>query len=351
MKRITIVFCAPLIIAAAAAVFPPCYSAAKGKKITIKIGSYVTPQSIWGRIVAKAMKNVETRTDGGVAIKHLHSGMLGGGRNMLDQVLLGGIQGAGIETSVLASMVPEVNIIELPFLFRDRNEAYYLLDEVISPALKKKFEAKGLVTSAIMENGFMDFVMSGWVHKPEDLKTMRIGSWESPVHIAFWKSEGAIPIPIPATEVFNAYARGMVDSGANTANALAAWDKLFGSGLKRDKIHITRIGFTYQAGILVINKKFFDSVPEENRKIMEGELNGLTWNIRNALREAEPESFKKLAELGYHIGDMTPAEKEVFIKNAQKVYKEFEPEIGKDFLKKVLAAREKYRKLHPVKSK
>jgi TRAP-type C4-dicarboxylate transport system substrate-binding protein len=348
MKKLCIA--ALSLIAVAAVALVPHLTVSKEAEYTVKIGSYVTPQSIWGRVILKTVKGVHDRTGGAVTIKHLHSGMMGSSKNMLDQVLLGGIQAAGIETSVLATMVPEVNIIEMPFLFRDRDEAYYLLDNVINPVLRKKFESKGLITSAIMEVGFMDFVMSGWVHKPEDLKKMKIGSWESPVHMAFWKSQGAVPIPIPATEVFNAYARGMVDSGANTANALVAWDKLFGNGLKRDRIYITRIGFTYQAGILVVNKKFYDSLPAEYRNIFTEELGGMTWNIRNALREAEPGSLKKLSELGYHIGEMSLSEKEVFVRNSRKVYTEMEDKIGKDFLKKVLSEREKYRKSHPVKN-
>jgi len=342
-RKLKITFCVFAVVAAVM-----LGATARGeKKITVKIGSYVTPQSIWGKTVESTIREVKKGTNGEVEIKHLHSGMLGSDRNMLDQVLLGGIQGAGVQTSTLATMVPEVNILELPFLFRDRDEAYYLIDNVISPVLMEKFKKKGLITSSIMENGFMDFVMSGPVHKPEDLKKMKIGSWESPVHIAFWKAQGASPIPIPATEVFNAYARGVVDSGANTASALAAWDRLFGNGLKRDKIFITRAGFTYQAGIIVINKDFYMSMPKKDKEVLERELKKLTYNIRSALREGEEDSYKKLVSMGYHVSVMTPAEKRVFVKNSEVVYKEFEKQIGKGFLKRVLAARAAYRKKHP----
>jgi TRAP-type C4-dicarboxylate transport system substrate-binding protein len=313
------------------------------KQTTIKIGSFVTPQSVWGKTVAKTIKNIENRTGGAIKVSHIHSGTLGSGKNMLDQVLIGGIQGAGVDTATLASIVPEVNIIELPFLFEDHDEAYYLIDNVISPVLKRKFNEKGLVTSAIMETGFMDFVMSGPVRKPEDLKSMKIGSWESPVHIAFWKSQGASPMPIPATEVFNAYARGMVDSGANSANALIAWDKLFGTGLKRDKIFITRSAFTYQAGILVINKKFYDSMDAESRNILMSELDSMTGVLRSQLRRSEPEALKKLASIGYNVGEMSDKEKAVFEKNSRKVYSEMRNVIGGIFLDSVMEAREKYR--------
>ncbi|MFA6450574.1 MAG: TRAP transporter substrate-binding protein DctP [bacterium] len=338
-----------ILILSAALIPNTAYAETKSKPVTIKIGSYVTPQSVWGKEIAKAVLRVKERTNGEIDIKHLHSGMLGSDSNMLNQVLIGGIQGAGVQTSTLASIVPEVNIIEMPFLFRDHEEANYLLDNVIMPALKKKFEAKGLMTSAVIETGFMDMVMSGPVRKPADLKTMKIGSWESPVHISFWKAQGAAPIPIPATEVFNAYARGMVDSGANTANALIAWDKLFGAALKRDKIYITRIGFCYQAGILVMNKSFFESLPAQDQAVIKEELNRFSSSLRKILRDSEPESFRNLEAKGYHVATMPAAEKEIFERNSQKVYKELESVIGKNFMRKVLAARAAYRKKNPAK--
>ena len=78
----------------------------KKKQTAVKIGSFVTPQSVWGKTVAKTIKNIEKRTDGAIKITHLHSGTLGSGKNMLDQVLIGGIQGAGVDTATLASIVP-----------------------------------------------------------------------------------------------------------------------------------------------------------------------------------------------------------------------------------------------------
>jgi len=319
---------------------------ARGKNIEIKIGSYITPYSAWGRAVSEAVKNVEERTGGRVKIKHLHSGMLGSNQSMLEQVMYGGIEGAGVDTSSLATIVPEMNIVEMPFLFRDRDEAYYLLDEVISPVLEKKMEEKGLVTSAIMEVGFMDFVMAGPVHKPEDLQHMKIGSWESPVHVSFWEALGGNPIPIPATEVFSAYARGMVDSGANSPSALIAWDKLFGSAIDRSDIYITKTAFTYHAGIIVMNKKFIERIPEKVRSIFEEELDRMTQNIRRDIAAAEPGAYEALAEKGYNIVEPKPAEMDVFRERAQKVYDELGDEIGEDFLEGVLHAREEYRKEH-----
>lgn len=311
---------------------------------TFKIGSLVTPSSVWGKTVAVTMRDVQLKTNGRVEIVHLHSGMLGGENNMLEQTLLGGIQGAGISSSSLSTIVPEVQIIELPFLFRDRDEAYYLIDNVISPVLMEIFEKKGLVTSAIMENGFMDFVMGYPVRTPADLKRCKIGSWESPIHIAFWKAEGGNPIPIPATEVFSAHARGLTDSGANTMSAIASWDKLFGTSLKRNKIYITPIHFSYQAGVIIINKKAWEALPPDLRDIFKASFKRLTWQIRNNLRNAESTDIETLKHMGYNFVPITEAERIQFEKNAQKVYKEFEPIVGKAFLNKVLAERSRYRR-------
>lgn len=315
-------------------------------KYKIKIGSYVTPQSVWGKTVQKTIDSISKRTNGDVQLIHLHSGMLGSAQNMLEQVMLGGIQGAGIPSSNLANLVPEAHIIELPFLFRDRAEAYHLLDKVIAPMLQPKLEAKGLKTSAFMEAGFMDIVSNRFIKKPAELKKVKIGSWESPVHVSFWKAQGANPNPIPATEVFRAYTSGQVDTGANGPNALMAWDSLFGTAIDRKKIFVTNIDFSYQSGVMVINKKYWDSLPANYRKIIQEELDALTGKIRDGLTKAEPKSIKTLDARGYNFYTLSAAEKKAFVTNSAKVYKEFEGIVGKKFLDKVLAERAKYRKTH-----
>lgn len=337
------VFAASVLFAAA-----PVLTAKKAK-YRIKIGSYVTPGSVWGKTVDKTIKSVRERTKGEAEIIHQHSGQLGSSQNMLEQVLAGGIQGAGIPSSDLAGLVPEVHIIEMPFLFRDREEAYYLLDNVIAPMLRPKFEAKGLKTSAFMESGFMDIVGPSGVRKPADLKKFKIGSWDSAVHVSFWKAMGARPKPIPATEVFRAYTAGQVNAGSNNPNALLAWDSLFGTAIDRRKIHITRIGFSYQSGVLVGNKAYWDKLPKDIRDILDDEWDKMTVRIRDALAKAEPKSIATLKKRGYQFHTLKAAEKQVFIKKSKKVYKDMEKIVGKDFMNKVLDERDKYRKKNKKK--
>ncbi|MFH1537784.1 MAG: TRAP transporter substrate-binding protein [bacterium] len=334
-----------LILTVVSAMLAVCLCAVSrgGPEYRIKIGSLVTPQSEWGKVVGKVIRKLEKQSGGRVKIEHLRSGMLGGGQSMMEMVLHGGIQGAGIPSANLAAVMPEMHVLELPFLFDDYDEAYYLIDNVLEPYLRKKLEEKGLLTSAFLENGLMEFVAPRFIHRPEDLKGLKIGCWESPVHIAFWEALDANPIPIPATEVMNAHARGIVDSGANTFNALIAWDHLFGTVIKREDIYITEVKYSYQAGILVMHKRTWESYPQDVRKMIMKSLSDMTVQLRKALREAEPKSRKELMKRGYQVTTMSPEEREVFIEKTKSVYNKFEKQVGKEFLKKVLEEREKYR--------
>ncbi len=317
--------------------------------VNLRIGSYITPTSVWGRAVTKTMKTVGERTDGRVKVTHIHSGALGSNRSMLEQVMQGAVQGAGIDTSTLATVIPEMNVFEMPFLFDDRGEAYYLIDKIIWPELREKLHRKGLVTSAIIEIGFMDFLMPAAIHRPEDLRKMKIGSWESPVHVSFWKAMGAKPLPIPATEVMSSYMRGMVDSGANSVYGIDAWDRLIGNGIDRSRLTYTRIGFTYHAGILVLNEKAYDDIARPDREILKHELGRLTVTLREKLADDEAATFARVRKSGYNYYEMTPAERRVFVRRSAAVYKDMEKTIGKPFLDRVIAARDAYRKKHKTK--
>ncbi|MEW5946985.1 MAG: TRAP transporter substrate-binding protein [bacterium] len=334
----------PLLLAGVSAFALSCGApVSAGQAYTIKIGSLVTPWSVWGKVVAQVQKEAQKRTGGRVKIEHLHSGMLGGEKSMLEMVMLGGIHAAGLPSSSLAALAPEVNVLELPFLFDDYDEAYYLIDNVIAPHLRRKLLEKGLVSSAFMENGFMEFVAPRFIRSPVDLRGLKIGSWESPLHIAFWKALGAKPIPLPTTEVLNAHARGIVDSGANSINALIAWDNLFGSALKRDRLYVTEVRYSYQAGVLVANAGTWKALPEELRKTVDELLSEMTPVLRRRLRLAEPESRRELIARGYNVTSMSEGDRKAFIEKTARVYGEFEKKVGKEFLETVLAEREKYR--------
>ena len=101
--------------------------------------------------------------------------------------------------------MPELNVLELPYLFRSLEEADHIIDTVITEPMAELFRRYGLVLGFWNENGFRHIGSKDKpIIQPADLKGRKMRSQESPVHLETWKAYGASPVPIPTTEVLTA---------------------------------------------------------------------------------------------------------------------------------------------------
>jgi tripartite ATP-independent transporter DctP family solute receptor len=136
---------------------------------------------------------------------------------MAEQVQAGTLDIASITTAVLSNYVPQMAIIDLPFVFPSRKAAYGVLDD--EAFLKKLFSylpAKGFVGIGWTENEFRDInYKKGPVKKPSDLKGVKIRVMNSPVYMDTFKQLGASPVGIPFPELYNALQQGVIDAQEN----------------------------------------------------------------------------------------------------------------------------------------
>ena len=141
---------------------------------------------------------------------------LGGEREMIEAVQLGTLDIVNTSTGPVGNFVPEVNIVDIPFLFRDYDHARRVMDGPIGDDLRAKFPAKGLIALAWTENGFRHMTNSKRpIVKPEDAKGLKIRSMQNKVHMQAFQSIGIQPTPMAFPELFGALQTGVVDGQEN----------------------------------------------------------------------------------------------------------------------------------------
>lgn len=318
---------------------PEHASAAKKKVITVQLGTIAPATSAWAKVAMEYKKDIEESTDGRLEIVPFFGGQLGTEASMLQQVQMGTLQGAAVTSSAVAKVVPEMNIYEMPFLFRDIEEARTITDLVIAPALTDKLGKRKLFGSAMFENGFRNFITKKFIKKPEDLKGLKFASEESKIHLAFWKSLGAAAVPKPATELYISLHRRVVDGADNSILGIYALN------LYTKTKRITESEHIYQAAIIVCNKDWWDSLPDDLRQILLDQNVLLADGMRKATFSEIKNVKRGLKATGVRFYKLSDEEKEPFIKKTKPVYKEFEGVVGKKLLKRVLDARATYREM------
>ena len=186
-------------------------------KTVVKYGHVGPPVHPQHKATLAFAKYVNDKTKGEIEIQVFPLGQLGAERSMTEQVQTGTLHMTAVTSGVLSNFVPEMGIIELPFIYPDRETAYKVLDDKeILERFTKFCDAKGFVFIGYTENEFRDISNSKRpIHKPEDLKGLKIRVIESPVFIDTFKALGANPTPLPFPEIYNALQQKVIDGQDN----------------------------------------------------------------------------------------------------------------------------------------
>ena len=203
------------ILMAAGLAFSLCTAAQA--KMTLKFGHVAPPFHGQSKGIDAFADYVAEKTKGEIEIKTFPFGQLGSERSMAEQVQAGTLEMASITTAVMQNYVPQTAIMDLPFVFPDRETAYAVIDD-------KQWQEK--IFSYLPERGFIGI---GWtenefrdinntqhpVTSPEDLEGMKIRVMNSPVYMDTFKQVGASPVGIPFPELYNALQQGVIDAQEN----------------------------------------------------------------------------------------------------------------------------------------
>lgn len=225
---------------------------------TFRFG-YETSQTDSQHIAAKKFNEIlKEKTQGEITLKLFPDSTLGNA-----QAMISGVRGGTIDMEMSGSnnftgLAPVINLLDIPFLFRDTAHAHKVLDGKVGDELLKALEPLGLKGLAYWENGWRDVTNSkGPIKTPADLKGLKIRTNNSAMNIAAFKIFGANPIPMPFAEVYTALETRTIDAQEHPINVV--WSAKFYEVQK----YLTLTHHAYSPLILVMNKKKFDALTPE----------------------------------------------------------------------------------------
>ncbi|MEO8509018.1 MAG: TRAP transporter substrate-binding protein [Betaproteobacteria bacterium] len=315
----------PVVVAAVLAVLPAAPAAAQE---TLKMNISVSQNSHYGVAVDTFAKEVEKRTNGRFKVQNFYSGALGAERESIEAVQLGTLDLTMTSTGPVPNFVPEVAILDIPFLFKDYGQARRTLDGPIGQEMLGKFPAKGIVALAWGENGFRHMTNSKRnVNVPDDLKGLKMRTMENPVHIQAYKQFGIIPTPMAFTEVFTALQQGTVDGQENPLSVISA--------AKFDQVqkYITLTGHVYSPALILMNKGKFDKLTAADKKAFGEAAQEAVKANRARIDEDEKRVVAELKAHGMTVIEVV--DKSKFQTALQPTFVEFGKKFGQDNIDKI----------------
>lgn len=211
----------------------------------------------------------EKYTNGRVKIQCFFNSQLGTENDVVEQTKLGVIEFTRVSIAPVVSVYPEIGVFFLPYLFNSHEHQWKVLNGPIGQHFLSAVEKANLVGLGYFEAGARHFYARKPLNSLADLKGLKIRVQPSPIPVAMVKLLGATPTPIAYGEVYSALQTGVVDGAENnypswvTANHYEVAKYLIEDGHMR------------QPEILVVSKKFFDSLSKADQEA-----------LRRAMREA-----------------------------------------------------------------
>lgn len=298
---------------------------AQAQEFTIRLATVAPDNTPWSEAVKRFRKEVEEKSGGRIKVKVFLGGMLGDENETVLKCKRGQIEAVGASTGAIASQVPELNVIEIPYLFRSAAEADQVIDKVLSPEFEKILPRYGFVLGFWSENGFREFgTRDKFVKKPSDLKGKKMRSQENPIHLSMYRAYGASPVPIPTTEGLTALQNKTVD-GFDQA-LLFAIATSWHTAVK----FVTISDHIYQPAIIIYNKDWFAKLPPDLQTVVLEAGKSIQVKGRKAVRKIIPDLIALLKEEGVQVYELTVAERKVFEDASLPVRAEFRKTQGKE---------------------
>ena len=304
------------------------FSASAMAVTTMRISISIPQNSHQGVAIDTFAKEVEKRTEGRYKIQPFYASSLGAEREATEAVQLGTQELTFTSTGPVPNFVPEVKILDVPFLFRDYAHARAVLDGPIGQELLQKFEARGIKALAWGENGFRHMTNSKRsVSTPEDLRGLKMRTMENPVHVQAYKGFGIVPTPMAFSEVFTALQQGTVDGQENPLSVITS------AKFEQVQKYLTLTGHVYSPGLFLMNKAAFDKLSAADKTaFLEAAKEGVKAN-RMRVDSDEKIAVADLRAKGMTVVDQV--DKARFQSVLTPVYAEFEKQFGKANLDRI----------------
>ncbi len=255
---------------------------------------------------------VGQKTNGRVKVEVGGSAQYGDDVESLTNMRLGSLAFSANSQGTTSGVVPQFNVLGLPFLFRDLPHAYKVIDGPVSQQLNEMAQQKGLVLLALWDNGIRQVSNSKRaITKPEDLAGLKLRTPPDSMTIDIFTALGANPTPLAFSELYIALQQGVVDGQENPLM------NIYSSKLYEVQKYISLTGHKYETTPLLASKKVWDKLSKEDQKaILEAAAEAGKLN-RQMSMDSDKELRKKLTDAGIQFNEVDQAP---FVAKTKPVY-------------------------------
>ena len=271
---------------------------------------------------------LRVKSNGKMKIQIYPSEQLGTERQCLELLQIGSLDMTKVSTGSLENFSPNIKVFGLPFLFRDRQHSYSVLDGPIGRDLLSGTEKYWLKGLAYYDAGARSFyTKEKKINSPEDLDGLKIRVMESKTAFDMVKALGGSPTPISFGELYTSLQQGVVDGAENNPPSF------YLSRHYEVCKYYTLDEHTILPDVLLMSTHIWDSFSDQERGWLSQAVKESVIEQRKLWAESEKQSLDAVKEAGVEI--IIP-DKTLFSKKSKKILESYkEDEVLYDFINRI----------------
>lgn len=266
--------------------------------IRFSVSANCTPEHPFSQSMKWVERTLERRTNGEIDVVYYFLGELGSAKEQLDLLMSGDLDYVMLGPREVGRYISEVGILNGPYIFRDFDHAFKVMDSSIGEELNKKcIDQLGIrIIIGVYEFGVRHLTTTNKIIKsPEDLHGVKMRVMDDPASIAIMRAMGAEAVPIAFGELYLALKQGVADGEENPISNIIA------TKFHEVQKYLMLTGHSYNIGCGFINEAKFQSLTPENREILVSTLLEGAALSDFLTEQAEIEGFKIWEEAGNEI--------------------------------------------------
>ena len=270
-------------------------SAAAGTTV-LKLGTTVNEQDSFQIAAEKFAELVKERTNGAYQIDIYPNGALGDESTMLESMQIGTLDAGIITSGPFVNFVPEMGVLDMPFLFSGNEQAYQILDGDVGKELMGKLEDSNLKGLAFAERGFRNLTNNVRpVKTASDIKGLKIRVMQNEVYTATFNALGVNAVPMAWSEALTALQQGTIDGQENPVNVLYSYK------LWETQKYVTMTRHAYASALITMSLDVFNKLPADVQSIFLQSAQEAAEYERSWVADNESQQLQELKDNGMEV--------------------------------------------------
>lgn len=254
-------------------------------------------------------------------IRMLIYGQLGSEEQLVSGLRRGRVDYANLSAMVASTVVPELALLYMPYLFSTNEEADFVYDHYLTERFSELLEEGGLHFVAWNEIGFHHVYSKQPIISPADARGIRFRISAAPSARMFAQAIGADVIPLGFGEIVASLQTGLISAGENSVTLYAR------TGTADEANNLTLTGHAFGMSVIVAGNRWWRKLKPEHRQLLTEAFPSIQVT-RAAIRAEEATDLQRAGEIGFTVHELTPAQRQQWMNAVTATHEELVDEVG-----------------------